>query len=770
MQCASWICQFHLALACLLVSGSLSLPEADDTLNVDNGTSAVLKRNEFHYTGLNLVPAVTKFGFGPGTVYLVIGSDTAIWNNGNTVDVFTRHPTYPQDFYTNRVSPSYLVMEPSWRYQFKDSFGVPVKFTWWMMGGNIYREASNRNVPIPNTMVLYLMKKYHGKAIRQFGDELSFHYHTFIWSDYNGDGQFCWNQARAFQECRVDFDFTLSQYLLEEDVFPVSFRSGWHFRDNEWQRYLDQIVPFSMDNNWPAKRSWYTNEPINNVQDWSRSPSEFIPFHPATNDYQVPGKGRGWNVRSIKMQNMTQLDMNGIFAKASNGIDQVVCIWNHLPENFIENFTRIDGLAHISAENSPGVKFRYCTAVEAMQRWMQTSDTSPPIIDIEESNQAQTVTLSIRTSEPIFQPQPFIAIRDAFQQYTNITSSSMSTGPDSWSITLPVPRNLLAKVGVAATDLAGNVSTRILRFLPDDLYFDNLDAGYSEVLGNWKSTKNASWGTDARIAQLTSKDIARARWFLPVDRSGMYQISTQVPILTNAASNVSFFIDSSGSNSHLITFSASIPGHQWVKLGTPFLDHKLTNCLEMVVYGANQTGMYAVADAIKIVPIPDSARPWITMQPLSRTNFSGTVATFNVAASSYGEITYQWRHGTNVLAGETNATITIPNVHTVNAGDYSVLLTNSAGVTTSKTAVLTVVPVSQLQPNQLSISRTPEGFILWYFGKSGQRYEIQRCFPSQALWSTIGSIMAPTDGLLGYEEKNPPGTTAFYRIAYKRPN
>src|SRR5262249_19132091 len=151
----------------------------------------------------------------PGRVYLVVGSDTAIWNAGTTVDVYTRHPHYSQDSFTIPGSPSFRVMDATWRSQYRDSFGQPVKFTWWMMGGDIYRDADNVNVPLANTMTLYLMQKYHGEAIRQLGDELSLHYHTYFWSDYNGDGKFYWNQSRTFNECREDFDVTLAQYLLE---------------------------------------------------------------------------------------------------------------------------------------------------------------------------------------------------------------------------------------------------------------------------------------------------------------------------------------------------------------------------------------------------------------------------------------------------------------------------------------------------------------------------------------------------------------------------
>jgi len=90
----------------------------------------------------------------PGTAYLVVGSDTAIWNAGTTVDVYTRPPHYKQDSFTITNAPSFQVMDPAWRDQFRDFYGSQIKFTWWIMGGNIFRDADNLNVPIANTMVL----------------------------------------------------------------------------------------------------------------------------------------------------------------------------------------------------------------------------------------------------------------------------------------------------------------------------------------------------------------------------------------------------------------------------------------------------------------------------------------------------------------------------------------------------------------------------------------------------------------------------------------
>src|SRR5262249_54395083 len=159
---------------------------------------------------------------------------------------------------------------------------------------------------------------------------------------------------------------------------------------------------------------------------------------------------------------------------------------------------RLDSLIATAQAGNPGVKFRYCTAVEAMQRWRGLTNNTTPVIQVAENVQNQTLTLSITSNVPIFQKTPFICLRDVFQQYQNVSGLCEITGTNSWQITLPLTTNLLAKVGIAFTDEAGNLATRILRYAPGDLYLDNLDPEYSEEQGSWYSTTNASWGTDAR--------------------------------------------------------------------------------------------------------------------------------------------------------------------------------------------------------------------------------------------------------------------------------
>jgi hypothetical protein len=108
----------------------------------------------------------------PGNVYLVLGSDTAIWEG---MDTSRYHCHYDIGLYTNQTRNAHKVMDPAFRSSMVDSYGQTMKFTWWMMAGQIFRYADNTDVPVPNTMTLHLMKQYHGAAIEQFGDELTLH-------------------------------------------------------------------------------------------------------------------------------------------------------------------------------------------------------------------------------------------------------------------------------------------------------------------------------------------------------------------------------------------------------------------------------------------------------------------------------------------------------------------------------------------------------------------------------------------------------------------
>jgi hypothetical protein len=96
--------------------------------------------------------------------------------------------------------------------------------------------------------------------------------------------------------------------------------------------------------------------------------------------------------------------------------------------------------------------------------------------------------------------------------------------------------------------------------------------------------------------------------------------------------------------------------------------------------------------------------PVFTTQPQSQTVSVGSNVNFSVAVTGSPAPTLQWRRDGTDLAGATGATLSLTNVQTTHAGNYTVVATNTAGTATSNAAVLTVTsgntnaPTINLQP------------------------------------------------------------------------
>src|SRR5205085_10709137 len=97
--------------------------------------------------------------------------------------------------------------------------------------------------------------------------------------------------------------------------------------------------------------------------------------------------------------------------------------------------------------------------------------------------------------------------------------------------------------------------------------------------------------------------------------------------------------------------------------------------------------------------------PAITSQPLSQTVNPGANATFSVAATGTAPMYYQWRFNGANIAAATGTSYTNTNVQATNAGNYSVVVSNSVGTVASGNAVLTVntPPLITAQPQSQTV-------------------------------------------------------------------
>jgi hypothetical protein len=82
--------------------------------------------------------------------------------------------------------------------------------------------------------------------------------------------------------------------------------------------------------------------------------------------------------------------------------------------------------------------------------------------------------------------------------------------------------------------------------------------------------------------------------------------------------------------------------------------------------------------------------PVIRKQPANQTVAVGGSTSFTVMAVGSPQLTYQWRFNETNLLSVNDAILTLPNVQSGNAGNYSVVITNLYGAATSSVAALTL--------------------------------------------------------------------------------
>ena len=85
-----------------------------------------------------------------------------------------------------------------------------------------------------------------------------------------------------------------------------------------------------------------------------------------------------------------------------------------------------------------------------------------------------------------------------------------------------------------------------------------------------------------------------------------------------------------------------------------------------------------------------NSAPVITTQPANQTVAAGTSATFTVAATGTGPLSYQWDLNDFAIIGATKTSYTVADAQIGNAGVYSVTVSNSAGSTNSAMVTLLV--------------------------------------------------------------------------------
>lgn len=153
----------------------------------------------------------------------------------------------------------------------------------------------------------------------------------------------------------------------------------------------------------------------------------------------------------------------------------------------------------------------------------------------------------------------------------------------------------------------------------------------------------------------------------------------------------------------ILVWGADLSGRNYVRRlradGSAEPDFTILAELRGDVSGSFRWNRAAVTDGGDIVAASSNGRlvryavvtgPIIATQPAATSRAAGEPATLSVSTVGPAPSTYQWYFNGSAIAGATTATLTLPKVLSVYAGNYHVALTNAFGTTLSAPAAVTV--------------------------------------------------------------------------------
>ena len=182
----------------------------------------------------------------------------------------------------------------------------------------------------------------------------------------------------------------------------------------------------------------------------------------------------------------------------------------------------------------------------------------------------------------------------------------------------------------------------------------------------------------------------------------------------------------------------------------------------------NAAGVVTNSATLTLVNAPSSA----VVSPASQTVLWGSNATFTVSVSGDAPFTYRWKKGgVNLsnggnVSGATNASLTLSNITSADAANYTVGITNIVGSTASSTGILAVLIPA---PTFSTVSLVGTNVVLSF--SSTNAYDTTNAFTLQSSaivqgpYTNTPATFTISGG--GFEVIAPQsGTNVFYRLLH----
>jgi len=253
---------------------------------------------------------------------------------------------------------------------------------------------------------------------------------------------------------------------------------------------------------------------------------------------------------------------------------------------------------------------------------------------------------------------------------------------------------------VAASDNATNFNTVTLT---DNSTSTSQDLTYGALVpATSNSTGRAALSSISTV--LTSDYITLTSMRLPDTQTrgclAGFMITDKPVLLTQPIGPVGVVFNGEPINLSAEAYGVPTLVYQWRKDGVP-ISGATSPSFSIASSVVGDTGVYDLLitntyGAAVSLPVPITVvaaiQPTVTRQPVAHAVYDGGVARFYVEGYG-GQLSYQWNKNGTPISGATGTVLTLTGVSAADEADYSVTISNPAGLVTSDNAHLTVLPV-----------------------------------------------------------------------------
>lgn len=347
------------------------------------------------------------------------------------------------------------ITSDNFRNKVIDSFGGGWVYNWFCVDHVGYNGQNPRRRDLGFHNIFDHYRNYNRRN-KLDSDSIQWHFHPVaIQADAHRSGTNYVSSALPFE--------ILARKIIDRNWFPSAYRPGFHTErpDSHW--FLEQWIPFDYANQ--SMRHGTTDQPdlqFGRFGNWSRATKEWELYHPDHDDYQIAGNCRRWIARCLnfgtRANEITMADIEDGFKRAQLGQPALLSVTNHDHRDMKSQIDWLREMIRSVAEKYPTVKFKFCSANEAMRKTIGIKKLQDIRFEvkIEQKEEIDSATVLMKAKTDIFGPQPFFAIKTRSNKY--LWQNLDFVEKNVWSYTFDfntIGLNAVEKIGIAANTAEG---------------------------------------------------------------------------------------------------------------------------------------------------------------------------------------------------------------------------------------------------------------------------------------------------------------------------